>query len=63
MNLANQSLGLSLSIIITELYAPSKYPCMCYPSTGRNEVDVVTEFHMALAGSQTLNVCQDSYGG
>ena len=63
MNLANQSLGLSLGIIIAEFYAPLKSTCMHYSSMGRNEVDAAAKFCTVLATSQTLEVCQGSYGG
>lgn len=62
MNLTNQSLGLSQVVIDTELYSPSKSIHMCYPFTGRNEVDMTTKFCTALVDSQTFKVCQGSYG-
>jgi len=63
MNLANRSLCLSLGVIVTELYAPSKSARMHYPGTGRNEADAATKFRTVLVGSQTMDVCQGSFGG
>ena len=62
MSIANRSF-LSQGIIHTELYDPSKRPRMRYPSMGRYLVDAATQLRTKFIGTQTLNVCQTSYGG